>query len=78
MKLGDPHTPQELITLVCWYNLKYIPLYKFSRAHKVNVAGFILEWAVEYCPHYQKAYLPACVSVQHTPLLLASNQCLHG
>ena len=66
MQSWESHTHQELITLVCWYNLKQILIYKLSRVCNVNDTRFILECSVEYHTHYQKAHLPVCVSVQHT------------
>ena len=30
MQSGEPHTRKELITLVCWFDLKQVPVYKFQ------------------------------------------------
>jgi hypothetical protein len=69
---GRPTYKKELIIFVSGFNLKQIPVYKFSRVHKANDAGSLLHWSVEYNSYYQKACLPAYVSVWHTLLPMMS------
>ena len=68
----ETDTHKELITCICWFDLKNNGT-QFSRAHLVNDVEFFLAWLVEYHPYYQITHLPTLLSFQHTPLLMASN-----